>query len=158
MALTRIIRIGKQMKFKSFSNLSNRKSQIKQGNAKLWLFLILNGKSAVFEGQSGKFELTENGELHKTRSKPICVRQHTFKINSGALPVLFIHKNCCTCALWSRGYQPIWTIKGIKCHPYSTKSGFVLPKFGKKKSWFCAGNWWFLFDSCLFIRILKRHN
>lgn len=47
---------------------------------------MLNGKSAVFESQSGKFEFTENGEisrqiktiftseLHKTRSKPIYIR------------------------------------------------------------------------------------
>lgn len=77
LALTRIIRIGKQMKFKSFSNLLNRNSQIKQENAKLWLFLMLNGKSAVFESQSGKFEFTENGEISrqiKTRSKPIYIR------------------------------------------------------------------------------------
>ena len=63
LALTRVIRIGKQMKFKRFSAYWNRNSQAMQGSAKLWLFLILNGKSAVFESQSGKFEFTENGEI-----------------------------------------------------------------------------------------------
>ena len=54
-----------------------------QGNAKLWPFLILNGKSAVFESQSGKFEFTEkwrNIELHKTRSKFIYLIFWVYKI------------------------------------------------------------------------------
>ena len=69
LALTRIIRIGKQMKFKRFSAYWNRNSQAMQGSAKLWLFLILNGKSAVIQSQSGKFEFTEKWRVHLSCTK-----------------------------------------------------------------------------------------